>query len=43
MQAAMCQAGIPLHELSTFDEGAADGDEDNLLRACQRWVDVDVR
>src|SRR5664280_2843287 len=43
VQAAMCQAGIPLQELSTFEEGAADGDEDNLLRTCQRWVDVDVR
>jgi hypothetical protein len=42
VQAAMRQAGIPLQELSTFYEDAADGDEDNLLRTCQRWVDVDV-
>jgi hypothetical protein len=43
VQTAMRQAGIPLHELSAFYEDAADGDEDNLLRTCQRWVDVDVR
>jgi hypothetical protein len=43
VQVAMHQAGIPLQELRTFYEDAADGDEDNLLRTCQRWVDVDVR
>jgi hypothetical protein len=43
VQAAMRQAGIPLQELSTFYEDAAGGDEDNLLRTCQRWVDIDLR
>lgn len=43
VQAAMRQAGIPLQELSTFYEDAADGDEDNLLRTCLRWVEVDLR
>ena len=42
VQAAMRQAGIPLRELSTFYEEAADGDEDNLLRTCQRWVAIDL-
>jgi hypothetical protein len=43
VQAAMTQAGIPEQELSNFYEDAAEGDEDNLLRTCMRWVDVDVR
>jgi hypothetical protein len=43
VQAAMRQAGIPLQELSTFYEDAADGDENNLLRTCLRWVEVDIR
>ena len=34
VHAAMRQPGIPLQELSTFEEGAADGDDDNLLRTC---------
>ena len=42
VQPAMRQAGIPLQELSAFYEDAADGDEDNLLWTCQRWVDIDV-
>jgi hypothetical protein len=42
VQAAMRQAGIPLQELSTFYEEVADGDEDNLLRTCQRWVSIDL-
>ena len=41
VQTAMRQAGIPLHELSAFFEDAA-GDGDNLLRTCQRRVDVDI-
>jgi hypothetical protein len=41
VQTAMRQAGIPLHELSAFYEDAAGGG-DNLLRTCQRWVDVDI-
>ena len=43
VQAAMREDGLPLQELSTFHQDAAAGDEDNLLRTCQRWVDVDVR
>jgi hypothetical protein len=43
VQAAMRQAGLPLQELSTFYADAAEGTEDNLLRTCRRWVDVDVR
>ena len=43
VQTAMRQAGLPLQELSSFYEDAADGDEDDLLRTCLRWVDVDVR
>jgi hypothetical protein len=43
VQNAMRQAGLPLQELSTFYEEAADGDENNLLRICQRWVTVDVQ
>jgi hypothetical protein len=43
VQAAMREDGLPLQELSTFYQDAAAGDEDNLLRTCQRWVDVDVR
>jgi hypothetical protein len=43
VQAAMREAGLPLQELSTFYQEAAAGDEDNLLRTCQRWVDVHVR
>ena len=42
VQAAMRQAGIPLQELRTFYGDAADGDEDNLLRTCQRWVSIDL-
>jgi hypothetical protein len=43
VQAAMIRAGIPEQELSNFYEEAAEGDEDNLLRTCLSWVDVDVR
>jgi hypothetical protein len=43
VQAAMRQAGIPLQELSNFCAEAAEAQEDNLLRTCLRWVDVDVR
>jgi len=43
VQAAMRQAGIPLQELSNFCAEAADAQDDNLLRTCLRWVDVDVR
>jgi hypothetical protein len=43
VQAAMRQAGIPLQELSNFCAEAAETQEDNLLRTCLRWVDVDVR
>jgi hypothetical protein len=43
VQAAMRQAGIPLEELSNFCAEAAETQEDNLLRICLRWVDVDVR
>jgi hypothetical protein len=43
VQEAMRMAGAPLQELSAFYEDAAEGDEDNLLRTCQRWVDVSVR
>jgi hypothetical protein len=42
VQAAMRQAGIPMQELSSFCEEAAEGDGDNLLQTCLRWVDVDV-
>ena len=42
VQTAMRQAGTPLHELSAFYENVAGGG-DNLLRSCQRWVDVDIR
>lgn len=42
VQSAMRRAGIPLQELSTFYADAAEGSED-LLRTCQRWVDVEVR
>ena len=43
VQAAMRRAGIPLEELSNFCAEAAEAQEDNLLRTCLRWVDVDVR
>ena len=43
VQAAMRRAGIPLQELSNFCAEAAEAQEDNLLRTCLRWVDVDVR
>jgi len=43
VQAAMRRAGIPLEELSNFCAEAAETQEDNLLRTCLRWVDVDVR
>lgn len=43
VHAAMRQPGIPLQQLRTSYEDAADGDEDNLQRTCQPWVDVDVR
>jgi hypothetical protein len=42
-QAAMRRAGVPLRELSDFYADAAEGEEDNLLRTCLRWVDVDLR
>ena len=43
VQAAMRRAGLPLQELSNFCAEAAEAQEDNLLRTCLRWVDVDVR
>jgi len=43
VQEAMRLAGASLQDLSTFYEDAAEGDEDNLLRTCQRWVDINVR
>jgi hypothetical protein len=43
VQAAMRRAGVPLQELSNFYQDATAGDEDNLLRTCLRWVDVEVR
>jgi hypothetical protein len=43
VQEAMRRAGIPLEELSNFCAEAAETQEDNLLRICLRWVDVDVR
>lgn len=43
VQAAMRHAGIPLQELSTFYADAAEGTDGNLLRTCQRWVDVEFR
>lgn len=43
VQAAMLRAGVPLEELSNFYADAAEGKEENLLRTCMRWVDVDLR
>ena len=43
VQAAMRRAEVPLPELSAFYQDAAGDGEDNLLRNCQRWVDVDIR
>ena len=43
VQTAMRRAGVPLQELSNFYQDATTGDEDNLLRTCLRWVDVEVR
>jgi hypothetical protein len=43
VQAAMRQAGIPPQELSKFCAEPRTRREDNLLRTCLRWVDVDVR
>jgi hypothetical protein len=43
VQAAMRRAGVPLQDLSNFFQDATAGDEDNLLRTCLRWVDVDVQ
>jgi hypothetical protein len=42
VQAALRGAGIPLQELSTFYEDAAEGGEGNLLRTCMQWVDVEA-
>jgi hypothetical protein len=39
----MRRAGVPLQELSDFYADVAEGDEDNLLRTCLRWMDVDLR
>ena len=41
VQAAMRRAGVPLQELSNFYADAAEGNEDNLVPTCRRWVDVD--
>jgi hypothetical protein len=43
VQAAMRRAGVPLQELSNFYVEAAESSDDNLLRTCLRWVDVDSR
>jgi len=43
VQAAMRRAGVPLQELSNFYQDAAESSDDNLLRTCLRWVDVDFR
>jgi precorrin-6B methylase 1 len=43
VQTAMRRAGVPLQELSNFYQDATTGDEDNLLRTCLAWVDVQVR
>jgi hypothetical protein len=43
VQTAMRRAGVPLQELSNFYQDATTGDEDNLLRTCLGWVDVQVR
>jgi hypothetical protein len=43
VQAAMRRAGVPLQELSNFYEDAAESNDDNFLRTCLRWVDVDFR
>jgi hypothetical protein len=43
VQAAMLRAGVPLEELSNFYVDAAEGKEEDLLRTCRRWVDVDFR
>jgi hypothetical protein len=43
VQAAMRRAGLPLQELSNFCEDAAESKDDNLLRTCLRWVEVDFR
>ena len=43
VQAAMRRAGVPLQELSNFYADAAEESEDNLLRTCLRWVDVELR
>ena len=43
VQAAMRRAGVPLQELSNFYVDAAEGEEENLVRTCLRWVDVDLR
>ena len=43
VQAEMRRAGIPAQELSNFYQAAAEDNDDNLLRTCLRWVDVDFR
>jgi hypothetical protein len=43
VQTAMRTAGVPLQELSNFYQDATTGDQDNLLRTCLQWVDVEVR
>lgn len=42
VQAAMSRAGVPQHELSNFYGEAAESGEENLLRTCLQWVNVDV-
>jgi hypothetical protein len=42
VQDAMRRAGIPLQELSNFCADASASDDDNLLKTCMRWVDVDL-
>jgi formyltetrahydrofolate synthetase len=42
VQAAMRHAGIPRQELSNFYLDAAESGQDNLLRTCLEWVDVEL-
>lgn len=41
VQEAMREANVPQQDLSNFYEEAAE--DDDLLRTCLRWVDVEVR
>ncbi|MDQ1483738.1 MAG: hypothetical protein QOF35_1814 [Actinomycetota bacterium] len=42
VQAAMRRAGVQDQDLSNFYQDATAEGQDNLLRTCLRWVDVEV-